>query len=218
MGYNTDIVDDDNVSAYGKLIYFVLSKYVSKDGICWPSIKRIADNAGVSQNTVRRTIAELSSLDWLEVEIRKAGNGTNDTNLYFLPKLKGTSSQVGSGFTTGNTPLPDVKTNLSNKNYPINYNNISDDEKSILEYLPKISGYPFDEKKDIQQVREWLANYPSYHVFNELEKFNAWWRDKENSFKGKKNFRSSITNWLKKTKIEQNPSRIITNRLDLDLD
>lgn len=210
MGFNTDIIDDKTVSAYGKLVYFVLSKYANKDGTCWPSIKRIAGDAGISQNTVRRAMTELITAGWLVTEERKTVYGTNDTNLYILPRISdtspqegGTSQEGGGYFTTGNTPLPDVKTNLSNITYPIN--NISEEEKSILDYLPEINNYRLDAERDLRQVREWLKAYPADHVLNEIEKFNAWWRDNEVKYKGKKNFRSSITNWLKKSKVEAKP-------------
>lgn len=208
MGFNTDIIDDKTVSAYGKLIYFVLSKYANQNGTCWPSIKRLAGDAGISQNTVRRALTELNTAGWLAVEERKTDYGTNDTNLYNLPRLRGTSPQeggtsqeVGRYFTTGNGVLPDVKTNLSNE-----LNNITIEEKSILDYLSQINNYPLDMVKDLKQIKEWLKSYPADHVLNELEKFNAWWRDRESSYKGKKNFRSSITNWLKKTKVEKKPA------------
>lgn len=93
-------------------------------------------------------------------------------------------------------------TNKNVKNEKNELINISEEEKSILEYLPEINNYPLDAERDLRQVREWLKAYPADHVLNEIEKFNAWWRDKEATYKGKKNFRSSITNWLKKSKVE----------------
>lgn len=212
MGYNTDILDEANVSAYGKLIYFVLSKYAGRDGTCWPAIKTIADAAGVSRPTVIKAIKELKEIGYLEIHRRVSGeNGADISNLYYLPRLTRVN-EIDTGVSDIATPckgdlLPrvnDVDTNLSNITYPLNYNS---DEQKILDYLPTISQYPFELKKDVAQVREWLKNYPAQHVLVELEKFNAWWRDKESSFKGKKNFRSSITNWLKKTKVEPPQSK-----------
>lgn len=224
MGYNTDILDDGNVSAYGKLVYFTLTKFVDKDGTCWPSLRTIASMAGISDKTVKKSINELIISKWIVKKKRKTEYGDYDSNLYILPKLG-----VGSDIPNVGCEIPnvgyeasdgrvcetpgvgsDVPTNLSILTYPININS---NEQNVLDYLQTINGYPFVIEKDLGQVREWLSKYPADHILSELENFNSWWRDKSDSHTGKKNFRSSITNWLKKSKVAPKQSTSGTNWL-----
>lgn len=238
MGYATDIFDNVGLSFYAKGLYCLLAKFADKNGKCWPSLLKLQEMSGLSKPTIIKGIKELSDSGQIEVEHR-FNNGMKTSSRYLLKNL-GKSDVNGiyhdvndidyvnadkSSKTRGKGDLPrgkrglptdvnDIDINLSILTSPIN-NNITDYEKGILDYLPNINGYPFDSKKDLAQVREWLKSYPVEHVLSELEKFNSWWRDKESSFKGKKNFRSSITNWLKRSKVEIKPVRKST-RLDLD--
>lgn len=222
MGFNTDILDDENISAYGKLVYFALSKYVGKEGKCWPSQKTLQHITGLSRNTVSRSLKELEISKRVITEHRFV-NGMKTSSLYLLPDLiKSDISDMSNdnpdkdilkcSTQTENIATLDIP--IMNNDVPhrglrcspqgdklihINLSNINNDEQKILDYLPTISQYPFDVKKDLEQVREWLKKYSAKHILNELENFNSWWRDKESSFKKKKNFRSSITNWLKRS-------------------
>jgi len=224
MGFNTDVLGDENISPYGKLVYFALSKYVGKDGTCWPSFSTLATITGISRRSVIRAIDELADSEWIVKQKRKAEFKNSDTNLYILQRLAsvpdnscgsdsqtlGSDSQTLGWCLTGTGVVSDSHPELIHITYPIN-NNISEDEKHILEYLPGISNYPFNEPKDLLQVREWLKSYPVDHILNELKVFNAWWRDNGDRFKNP-NYRSRITTWLKKSKVEVKPISKI-NRL-----
>ena len=219
VGYNTDILEDRTISAYGKLVYFTLSKFTGKDGACWPSFKTISEIAGVSDRTVQKAIAELVTAQWIIKKKRKSESGDFDSNLYILPRLgvvsevRNVVNDMNNGCESGSQGVvSDVPANLPILTYPININSC---EQMILDYLPTIHGYVFDQKKDFAQAKEWLSKWPADHILSELEKFNSWWRDRSDSYKGKKNFRSSITNWLKRSKVEIKAPIRSPKRLDL---
>lgn len=51
-------------------------------GKCWPGIKTIAANLKLSRSTVKRAIADLERLGYLEKEHRHLENGIYTSNLY----------------------------------------------------------------------------------------------------------------------------------------
>lgn len=72
------------------------------EGTCYPSIPKLAKNIGVSDNTIKRGLAELKELGRLKIDVRKKGDGTNDSNLYTLVYLTGqtlppTHPELGPG-------------------------------------------------------------------------------------------------------------------------
>lgn len=97
MGFITDILSDENITAYGKLVYFALSKYIGRNGTCWPSIKTISENTGISSTTVKRVIVERTSSRWVVKQNRKTDFGDRDANLYFLPFLGVGSDRTNVG-------------------------------------------------------------------------------------------------------------------------
>ncbi len=61
-----------------------LADYSNDEGICWPSVKTIADQIGArSENTVRAAIKQLAAGGWLIVQERRVG-GRNQSNIYQL--------------------------------------------------------------------------------------------------------------------------------------
>ena len=49
---------------------------------CWPGIKTIASDLGLSKSTVKRAIADLEKHGYLEKEYRHRNNGSFTSNLY----------------------------------------------------------------------------------------------------------------------------------------
>ena len=57
---------------------------VDKDGKCWPAIKTIAKELGLSSSTVKRALDELCQAALLTKESRWRENGGRTSNLYRL--------------------------------------------------------------------------------------------------------------------------------------
>lgn len=51
-------------------------------GECWPGIKSIANDLGLSRSTVKRAVKDLEKRGYLEKEPRYRGNGSLTSNLY----------------------------------------------------------------------------------------------------------------------------------------
>lgn len=67
-----------------KLILMALADEADDDGNCWPSIKRIARKACVSDRTVRRTLKEYGDSGLLKVVPRTRSDGGQSSNNYTL--------------------------------------------------------------------------------------------------------------------------------------
>lgn len=68
----------------GKLLGLVLSLRADFGELtAWPSVERLAREAGVSESTARRGLQELRRMRYLHVEYR-GPKGRNRTNLYTL--------------------------------------------------------------------------------------------------------------------------------------
>jgi len=51
-------------------------------GECWPGIKSIANDLGLSRSTVKRAVRDLEKHGYLEKEPRYRDNGSLTSNLY----------------------------------------------------------------------------------------------------------------------------------------
>lgn len=74
------IIQDDAVSASGKLMYIRLLEYAnSKTGLCHPGVPRLGRDLGTSTRNARKLVGELEKLGWVA---RRFSAGPMGTNLY----------------------------------------------------------------------------------------------------------------------------------------
>lgn len=71
-------------NASRKLVLIKLADNANDNGICWPSIKHIADQCEMSTRTVQRHLKDLSDAGFIHVEERRRNNFVNQSNLYTL--------------------------------------------------------------------------------------------------------------------------------------
>jgi DNA-binding transcriptional MocR family regulator len=85
-----------------RLVLLSLANHTNPEGLCWPSLRRISEETGLSRSTVKRAINDLASGRFV-VRERSGGSGPGDTAVYRV--------------------LPDVLVpvdNLSNKGFRVN--------------------------------------------------------------------------------------------------
>lgn len=97
-----DKVYKSNLPSRAKQVMFYLINRVNAEETCFPSVRTIASDCGVSERTIQRTMKVLIKEGFVIKEERYRDNGGQSSNLY---KLK-------IGFQNGN-----VKTNDNNKNF-----------------------------------------------------------------------------------------------------
>lgn len=71
-----------------KAILLALASRANDRGECWPSVKTLARDAGVSERTAQRTLRELAIDGWIEVRERPPGPGRRQgANRYRLRSM-----------------------------------------------------------------------------------------------------------------------------------
>lgn len=63
-------------------VYIYLDERANKNGECWPSVKRIADDIKMSPATVRRAIKDLRKAGLIKTEQRYRGYGEYSSLLF----------------------------------------------------------------------------------------------------------------------------------------
>lgn len=84
------LIRDSDLDGNELLLYLAMLSRADKKGICYPSVKRLALDARMSESTVRRTRSRLVERGLVTVTRRTIGDSRNDSNLYqvALPKRK----------------------------------------------------------------------------------------------------------------------------------
>lgn len=80
----TDWLESGDLSAPDIAVLCALASYADAEGVCWPAIATLADRAGLSDRSARRSLARLSTLGYLEWDQRRRSDGTRSSSLYRL--------------------------------------------------------------------------------------------------------------------------------------
>lgn len=67
-----------------KIVYFYFCDRMDSEGKSWPSIKRIAADLSMSENTVRRAVKDLEKAGLLKKEYAYRDNGSHTSNRYYV--------------------------------------------------------------------------------------------------------------------------------------
>ena len=65
-----------------KFVLIMIANYANDRGFCWPSIKTLSDNTGLSRSSVKRIIGKLIKDNVIEVKPRKLAMGNFTSNMY----------------------------------------------------------------------------------------------------------------------------------------
>lgn len=84
MSYFSTIYADDNLPSRAKAVYMYLHDRADAEGKCWPGIKKIASDMGMSCSTVKRALADLERHGYIKKVPRQRSNGSSTSNLYFI--------------------------------------------------------------------------------------------------------------------------------------
>jgi DNA-binding MarR family transcriptional regulator len=79
------IYAEEHLSHREKTVYIYLR---DRADACWPGIKTIARELGLSPRTVQRALADLERRQLIEKQNRRRANGSLTSNLYRLTKRK----------------------------------------------------------------------------------------------------------------------------------
>ena len=83
MSYFQDIYQSE-LSHRARAVYMYLKDRAGRKGQCWPGIKTIAAELGLSRSTVKRALDDLCRAGLIIKEDRWRENGSLTSNLYQL--------------------------------------------------------------------------------------------------------------------------------------
>ena len=84
MSYFRKLYYYDQLPSRAKVVYIYLFNRRDSENKAWPSIKRIASDLSLSENTVRRAIKDLEKNGLLRKEYAFRENGSYTSNRYYL--------------------------------------------------------------------------------------------------------------------------------------
>lgn len=79
-----DAIYQSDLSHRAKTVYMYLKDRSDAEGRCWPAIKTIALELGLSRSTVKRALEDLCKAGLLQKDPRWRENGSYTSNLYKL--------------------------------------------------------------------------------------------------------------------------------------
>ncbi|TVU68083.1 helix-turn-helix domain-containing protein [Cobetia crustatorum] len=74
----------NTMRAHPRLLLLLIADYVNERGVCWPSVRRLANEMACSRSTVQRSIEALVELGLMDVVHRKTQAGRQTSNFYRL--------------------------------------------------------------------------------------------------------------------------------------
>lgn len=84
-----EVMKDTRLKAADKSVYAVLCMYADNDSSdCYPSRETLMKEAGVSDHTLRKSVAKLKGFGYVDVEKRTNHRG-QASNLYILLEVSG---------------------------------------------------------------------------------------------------------------------------------
>ena len=83
MAYFQNIYRSD-LSHRARSVYMYLKDHADSEGRCWPGIRTISTELGLSRSTVKRALEDLCKADLITKEPRWRENGSLSSNLYRL--------------------------------------------------------------------------------------------------------------------------------------
>ncbi|WP_405278019.1 DnaT-like ssDNA-binding domain-containing protein [Cobetia sp. Ld8] len=74
----------ESIKAGPRLLLLLMADYANEQGVCWPSVRRLADEMACSRSTVQRSIEALVVHGLMTVVARKTPTGRQTSNFYRL--------------------------------------------------------------------------------------------------------------------------------------
>ena len=97
MSFFDSIYADTLLPPRAVSVYMYLQDRSNRAGCCWPGIKTIAGELGLSPRTVQRALADLEHRQLIEKRQRHRANGSLTSNLYRLTAAKKSQSPAKGG-------------------------------------------------------------------------------------------------------------------------
>lgn len=97
-----EILQNRELNAQDVRVYMAIAGFTDKNGVCFPSVSRIADICGISRRTVFRILSKLEQLKIISRQRRMRDDGGYSSNLYIVPSMTQDSVNNDTGGSANN--------------------------------------------------------------------------------------------------------------------
>lgn len=108
-------ISDRHVSATELRVIAAIARYADKNGFCYPSVGRLAEDLGRTRTAVQKQIKKAAGHGYLEVERRTKPTGEHTSNMYrvIFPALIESDNQATHAPSWGGSSHPSDNTDES---------------------------------------------------------------------------------------------------------
>lgn len=174
---------EQRLPARDKIVLMMLANRTNHEtGLCFPSMRRLADECGLSETTTKEAIKALVASGLVEVAHRLDADGNNLTNHYrmAMPGVGRDSTQGGSAA----DPKPGSRTKKKKEEC------VRVRVREALDEAGNVSGL----EVDASMVEELKAAFPAVDVQLEICRAGLWIAS--NPANRKSNYPRFLTNWM----------------------
>lgn len=187
------------------LVLLALADNANDDGVCWPSLRYLAEKTRLHENTIRSRLKSLRGLGIVGWDERPGSPNVfrinTDTPIDFstptesvpLPTAlggEGYTQAVGEGYNLA-VPEPSITISEPSDGEPVEESDTPSGTSKPMP-LPK----PFIVTAD---MKTWAATHAaSVDVMGETKQFVAYWREGEGKGKRRKNWSLTWMNWMRR--------------------
>ena len=185
-----------------KILLAIITNRIGKNGLCWPSVRRLARDAGIDKATVLRAVATLQKTGDLIVE----NHGQGKSQAYRLPSLTVREMRTVSATPTvrkARTGVRKTRTELSAKRVHIRTSKRTNKRtigKNPLTNDPVVLEIPTVDGNHWQLLESKLAEYrqtfPDIDVLQECRKARQWCVDNPSRQKTARGMLKFLSGWL----------------------
>jgi len=118
--------------AYEQITFIWLFHHANAEGVCFPSINTLAEECGISRDSIKRSLKSLEDRGYIGREERKRDDGGNTSNIYTVYFLDCSNSTEG---VANSTDTPQANTTEGEANSATNYNQLTKTNETKLKSL-----------------------------------------------------------------------------------
>lgn len=163
MFIDVNILKNRELNAQDVRVYMTIASFTDKNGVCFPSVAKIADICGISRRSVFRILSKLTELKVIRREHRIRDDGGFSSNSYLVTQMSLPSdTAVTGGSDTDVTGVSDtdVTANTINLNNNVNLKFTKGARVHTREKAGKVSNLSLLEMRDLNDVKSCKEKLP----------------------------------------------------------
>jgi hypothetical protein len=174
------------------LVHLALASFANDRDECFPSVKTLATRCRCSESSVHRCLNEMVGEGTIQIVTQGGGHLSNlykllipDQHYQGYQNSTGSTQtpQGSSGDTPGVLPSDPNKSSITNESIELGEEDLTQEERLILNVLRTTPGCTVNWHKDIPWARSLILDFPQINVYQEMRGIQAWMLDNPKKWK-----------------------------------